>query len=145
MLKIKRMKKAFTLIELLVVVAIIAILATIIIINVIGARAKAERSKVAADMDAAVKAAAACVSFDGVLTAAPAPGANVCGTTTGMDDTEIAAADATWPTIPTTWTAASYTRTINAGPPQSIAIAATAPNGGTISCSLTGCSTANGW
>ncbi len=44
------MKKGFTIIELLIVIAIIAILATMVIINVSGARARANYTKVLADM-----------------------------------------------------------------------------------------------
>lgn len=50
-------KRAFTLIELLVVIAIIAILATIVIINVAGARTKAQDAKVMDDVATIARAA----------------------------------------------------------------------------------------
>lgn len=50
-------RRGFTLIELLVVISIIAILATVVIINVTGAKAKAQNAKIMSDLNTVGKAA----------------------------------------------------------------------------------------
>ena len=137
----QKLKKGFTLIELLVVIAIIAILATVVIVNVTGARAKAVRSKVSADMNVAVKIAAACVSFDGTLTATPEGGDAICETMPA-DSTEAAAATGAYPADADDF---DYTYTVVTTDPQTLDIAVVAPNDGTLDCSLAGCTTAENW
>ena len=77
----KGLKKGFTLIELLVVIAIIAILATVVIINVAGARTKANDASVLNDLTNANKTAAACLVDGGIVnTPTDAGGVTVCST-----------------------------------------------------------------
>lgn len=121
--------KGFTLIELLVVVAIIAILATIIIINVVGARAKATRSKVASDMAAASKIAAACTSFGGTLNNATS-GA-ICDTTNISTGPEKTSATGDYPTLPDNFTISSGFSGGSAN--------LRAPDNSTMSCTVKGC------
>ena len=140
----KRLKKGFTLIELLVVIAIIAILATVVIINVTGARAKAARAKVSADMDVAAKIAAACVSFDGALSVPPVAGSTIC-TVAGLDlitDTvEKATATGSWPTMPTNFAFADGANATTATTLTVTVTASSSAGSGVLTCHLTGCTT----
>ena len=72
--------KGFTLIELLVVIAIIGILATIIIINVVGARNKADDARVASTTSSIMELAAIADS-SGLL-----PNITFCGLWPGVGD-----------------------------------------------------------
>ena len=93
----KRFKKGFTLIELLIVIAIIAILAVVVITNVMGARQKANDSKLMSDMSETQKAVLQCVATDGTPRTVPTTGSlgglSVCMTTTTVANT--------YPSLPT--------------------------------------------
>ena len=138
-----KLKKGFTLIELLVVIAIIAILATVIIINVTGARVKAAKAKVAADMSVAAKVIAACGSFGGTLIQPsfgmiPIQGETICNTN-GMDPTEAGVATGKWPTMP-----ADFAHTDESTTSAPVVIYKGVANA-TFSCSSSGCVKGAAW
>ena len=134
-------KKAFTLIELLVVIAIIAILATVVIVNVTGARAKAQKTQVQNGMAVAAKVAASCVTFGGSLieyTNTPAnpsfPSASdnpVCDTSQIGDSTEQAAATGKYPKLPD-----GYSYSVNIGGTLPVV---TASDDALLACTVKGC------
>lgn len=80
------------------VIAIIAILATVVIINVTGARAKAQKAKISSNMSMAVKVAMACNSFSGTIKDFSSGGV-VCDTNNIADPTEKAAATGKYPVL----------------------------------------------
>ena len=137
-------KKGFTLIELLVVIAIIGVLATIIIINVNGAREKAEKTKIQSEMTSAIKIVAACKTFGGTVLwenfyyNPTATGEIICDST-GADSSGIDAMSGNWPVVTSKFQAES----IGDGR-EGVQVV----KGGTdavLVCTSTGCSGEGGW
>lgn len=139
----KSLKKGFTLIELLVVIAIIGILATIVIVNVAGARTKATKTKVAADMSSAANIYNACSSFGGTPLKFTVSGGSVCTTTNITDPVELTNSTGNWPTLPNT----NFTITAAAALGTNIGevTANASAGGGVYTCKPTGCSGNSAW
>ncbi|MFA4996183.1 MAG: type II secretion system protein [Patescibacteria group bacterium] len=140
----KNLKKGFTLIELLVVIAIIGILATVVIINISGAREKANKASAESNMSTLVKAITACSSFGGTITnsttTVPTAGTTaVCNTSTIGDATEASVATATYPVLPSGY---SYQVAPNA---TSLAVVSNGKTNGTLTCSASGCVKGSAW
>lgn len=104
-------QKGFTLVELLVVIAIIGILSTVAIINLQGAKDKAEQANVVAALSQLSSAAIVCHDDGYELDSADTGGnSSACNAEPGQDQPAAAGgdpvctnSDADWPALATGW------------------------------------------